>query len=322
MRRPHAGVVVLDIEARVHAGLVVGGGNKVGERRARLCLEFGGKTVLAPGFAHGHLRAGAVAFGKQRPRQRKSPFGATRRLAVEEGDDHLPVGLTLPQCRFGAPAQGHHTWPARIGGDEGRITRKIEIGVVTAQDHPFGELACQRIGYRAGDTGRLVGPAFMREIDHLFDGGKIEGRCVRGCRHRQRWSVSPRGSHAQGAKRHHRRRPKRHGASRPFRRLVTAGARGRNRHRHGARPRGNSVRHPRRVGRRLRRLVGLKGRSGARQRQFGRPRRGARFGCQQTEGGEYEYDPSSRHRHRPFCPSVLPPATSGFPLRLPRLKNS
>ena len=152
------------------------GRDQAGERRARLRLEFGGKTVLAPGFAHRRLRAGAVAMGKQRARQRKPPFGGARRLAGEKGDDRLRIGLLLPQRRLGAPAQRHDARPARIGGDERGIAGKIEIGVVAAQDHPFDQLARQRIGNGALDVGRFVGPALVHEIDRLLDGGEVERR--------------------------------------------------------------------------------------------------------------------------------------------------
>ena len=73
---------------------------------ARACVfEVGGKAVTAPGVAHRGLRAGLIALGEERARERKSSLGAVRRVAAEEGDDRARIGVLLPQRRFGAPPQ-------------------------------------------------------------------------------------------------------------------------------------------------------------------------------------------------------------------------
>ena len=103
-RRPHPGVVVLEVEAGVHARFIVGRRDQAGERRPRLRFEFRGKAVIAPGCAHGRLRAGIVAMGEPGARKREGALGAQRRLGGEKADGRLRVGLLLPQRRLGAPA--------------------------------------------------------------------------------------------------------------------------------------------------------------------------------------------------------------------------
>ena len=87
--------------------------DQVGECDARLRLDFGGKTILAPGFAHQRLRAGAVAMGKERARQRKPALGGARRLAGEKRDHRTRLGLLLPERGLGAPAQRRD--PGQLG---------------------------------------------------------------------------------------------------------------------------------------------------------------------------------------------------------------
>ena len=103
--RAYAGIFVVDIEACVHSRFVVGGRDQAGEHVARLRFDVGRESVLAPGFVHGRLGAGLVAFAEQGARQREAPFGGARRIGSEKLDHRAPVGLLLPQRRFGAAAQ-------------------------------------------------------------------------------------------------------------------------------------------------------------------------------------------------------------------------
>ena len=206
-RRPQAGVVVLDVEARVHARLVVGGRDQAGEhlrapaprrrRKSRPCARL---RAPPPGRRRDRLRQAVRAPARSRP------FAVRGGIASEKLDDRASVGLLLPQRRFGAPAQRRNPRPAWIGGDESRVAREIEIGLVAAQDHPFDQLAGERIGDRALDAGRLVGPALVRQLDGLFDGGEIERRGVRGRRHRQRRGGSYRRRSCNGRSKRDRRR--------------------------------------------------------------------------------------------------------------------
>ena len=188
VRRPQAGFFVFDIEARIHARFVVGRRDQTGEDLPRLRFGVGGKAVLSPSCAHKRLGAGAISCGKKRSRQRKPAFGCLRRLIGEKGDHRARVRLLLPQRGFGAPPQKQDAWPAWIAGDEGRVAREVEIGLVTAQDDPFNQLARDRIVNSALDARRLVGPAFLRELDRLFDGGKIKRRGDRRACCRERWT--------------------------------------------------------------------------------------------------------------------------------------
>ena len=156
MRRPQSGVVVLGVEPRLHARFVVGRRDQPGECLARLVLEIAGKAVTAPGLAHRRRGAGNIAAREQRPRQCKATFGGVRRLGAEEIDDGQRVDVFLPHHRFGPPPQRLDARPARIGGDECGVARKIGRAVFAVQDHPFHELARDRIGNSALDVGRFA----------------------------------------------------------------------------------------------------------------------------------------------------------------------
>ncbi len=66
--------------------------------------------------------------------------------------------------------------PARIGFYEGGIARKGWVGVVGAQDHPFSELAGDRIGNAGLGRIRISFLAFARCFDHAFDRRDVGGR--------------------------------------------------------------------------------------------------------------------------------------------------
>ncbi len=124
------------------------------------------------------VRAGAVAFAKQRTRQREPTLRRTRRIASEKFNDGAPIRLLLPKRRLRAPAQRRNRGPARIGRDEGGVAGEIEVGAVAAQDRPLDELARDGIGYRTLDARRFVRPALVHKIDGLLDRGNVERRGV------------------------------------------------------------------------------------------------------------------------------------------------
>ncbi len=66
------------------------------------------------------------------------------------------------------------------------IARKIARAVVAAQDHPFHELAGDRIGNRALDVGCFALAVLAHQIDGLFHRGQIQRRGRRCCRRSRR----------------------------------------------------------------------------------------------------------------------------------------
>ena len=214
-RRPQAGIVVLDIEARIHARLVVGRRDQVAKHFARLRFGIGGEAVLAPSLAQRRLRAGTVALDQERARQHEPALRGARRLASEKLDDGAAVRFLLPERRFRPPPQRRYSRPAWIGGNESRIAREIQIGVIPAQDGPLHKLASDRIGDRAFDVGGLVRPALMHKLERLLDGGQVERRGGGTRRHGEgrptpyRWRRRRR--HGRGAQRYSRWREWRRG---------------------------------------------------------------------------------------------------------------
>ena len=63
----------------------------------------------------------------------------------------MPV---LEQDGLGLAAQRRDARPARVGGDESHVAGEIRAAVVAAQDRPFDQLLCHRVGDRVL---RLVG---------------------------------------------------------------------------------------------------------------------------------------------------------------------
>ena len=189
-RGAQPGVVVFDIEARVHARLVVRGRDQAGEHLTRLRLELFGKAVVAPGFAHRRLRAGTIALGEPGARQGEAAFGAQWRQAAEESDGRARVDGLFPERDLGAPAQSDNARPARIGGDEGGVAGKVDVGVLAAQDHPLDELAGERIGNGIFHAGRVLAAAFVGELDRLLDRVEVERRSGRGRGDGERWCGS------------------------------------------------------------------------------------------------------------------------------------
>ena len=106
MRRTQGGVVVLEIEARIHARLVVGRGDQAGEYLARLRFHILGEAGVAPGRAQRRVGAGAVVLGQPGARERKVALAAERRFVGEKAEDRLWIKILLPQRRLGMAAKG------------------------------------------------------------------------------------------------------------------------------------------------------------------------------------------------------------------------
>ncbi len=165
----HAGFDVVQVEALLHAHLVVGAREHVAVQFEHLVLDIGAGVLALPGVAHQRGGAGAVAFGEQRMRHHVAALGGGRRMAGEEGEHGVVGHVIVPQRVLGAAAEQRHVRPIRVGGDEGGVALEARIGVVGAQDHPFGKLAGDRV-----DDGVLGGigirfAALAGGLDHPFE---------------------------------------------------------------------------------------------------------------------------------------------------------
>ncbi|MGA3140290.1 MAG: hypothetical protein ABSD09_15610, partial [Xanthobacteraceae bacterium] len=136
---------VINVEARVHPRLVVGGSYELGKNLSRLSFSVGGEAVFAPRQPDHGLRPRVVALRKKRPRERQASFASQRRIRRKKTDNRARIGLLLPERRLRSAAECRYSRPTRVCRDESGIAGEIQIGVVAAQDDPFYELARDRI---------------------------------------------------------------------------------------------------------------------------------------------------------------------------------
>ena len=176
-------ILVLGIEPGVHARRIVGRRDQTGERLARLSFEIGRESRRC-------ARPRAKSPSARRPRPASSSARARAKCPLAERGGSLAKNAitacgSVRSCHSAASARRRRSRdarPARIGGDEGVIAREIARPVFAAQDHPFHELARQRIGDGAFDVGRFVLAVLAHEIDRLLDRRQIDRRCCRGRR--------------------------------------------------------------------------------------------------------------------------------------------
>ena len=171
-----AGCDIVGVETLLHTHLMVGGTEHAPEHFEHSFFDFGAELVIAPGMAHQRCRSLAIALREQGARQHKAPLGGRRLLLGEEGAHHGVIDPVVPQRVLGAAAEQWGVRPARIGLHESGVALEGRIGVVGAQDYPFGELARNRIGdARLGGIGvRFL--ALAGRLDDAFHRGDIGGR--------------------------------------------------------------------------------------------------------------------------------------------------
>ena len=103
--------------------------------------------IRPPGLANQACGAVTVAFGEQHPREREAALGACR-LIADEAANGGGVAALLPQARLGPLAHEPHARPARIIGDERRVSAEVRVGLRMTQDEPFNELPRRRVADR------------------------------------------------------------------------------------------------------------------------------------------------------------------------------
>ena len=119
--------------------------------------------------------------------------GGVGRFVGEKGDDRLRGSTGT--CHITASARrrkNRNARPGRIGCDKGFIAWEVVRSAFAPQNHPFDDLARQRIGDRAFDRRGFVLTVLADQIDRLFHGGQIERRCRSGRRGGEGWD-GPRG---------------------------------------------------------------------------------------------------------------------------------
>ena len=175
-RGAHAGLDIFGIEALVHARLVIGARQHAAEHREHFVLSVGAAFLVAPGITHQRRGALAVAFGEQRAGQHETALGGARLMVGEKGEHRAFAEIVVRHGVFGAAAEQRRVRPVRISVHEGGVAGKAHVGVVAAQDDPFGEFVGDRIadaGFRGIGVGEL---AFAGGFDHALDGGHVVGR--------------------------------------------------------------------------------------------------------------------------------------------------
>src|SRR3984957_6971917 len=147
--------------------------------------------VRPPGLANQASGTVAVAFGEQDPREREAALGACRLIAYEATNGG-GVAAFLPQTRLRPLAHESHARPARIIGDERRVSAEVRVSVRMAQDEPFNELPRRRVsdGFLYG--GRIARLGLAREIDRILYRREI-GRERKSVITRRRHVAGPRG---------------------------------------------------------------------------------------------------------------------------------
>ena len=163
-----AGRRIVGVEARVHAHLVVGGGEHAAEHLEHAFLDAFARIVVAPCLAHEFGGALAIALREQSARQHVATFRGARLMFGEESAHGAVVDAVVPQRVLGAAAEQRRVRPARIGLDPGGVALERGIGVVRAQDHPFGKLARHRIADARFSRVGFRFLAFARGFDHAF----------------------------------------------------------------------------------------------------------------------------------------------------------
>ncbi len=177
-RRAHTGFDVAGIEALLHPHLVVGAREQIAEHLEHLALGFGAAFVVTPGVTHQRGRAVAIASGEENAGEHEAALGGARLVAGEESDYRGVVDMVVPQRVLRAAAEQRCVRPGRVAGDERRVTREARIGVVAAQDHPFRELAGDRIldaGFvRVGFAKRPLRAASITRFTAAISSGEVE----------------------------------------------------------------------------------------------------------------------------------------------------
>ena len=173
----HAGSSIVGVEARVHAHFVVCGGEHAAKHLEHACFDALAGFIVTPGLTHEPGGALPITLREQSARQHVAALGGDRLLFRKEGTHGAIVHAVVPQRVLGAAAEQRGMRPTRIGFDPGGVALEGGVGVVGAQDQPFGKLARHGIAdARLGRVGFRFA-AFARRFDHALYCGNVGFRC-------------------------------------------------------------------------------------------------------------------------------------------------
>src|SRR5262249_62158409 len=79
------------------------------------------------------------------------------------------VAVLMPQRALGAPSEQRNARPTGVAANECRIAGEIDAVALIAQDHPFDELAGDRIAQRRLQSARFGTPSSANETERLAD---------------------------------------------------------------------------------------------------------------------------------------------------------
>ena len=117
---------------------------QVAEQLERVGLGALRQFIRPPGLANQARGTVTIAFGEQHPREREAAVGAHRPIADETANGG-GVAALLPQARLGPLPHQPHARPARVIGDERRVSAEVRVGLRMAQDEPFDEFPRRRV---------------------------------------------------------------------------------------------------------------------------------------------------------------------------------
>jgi hypothetical protein len=162
----HRSGEILGADAAVHPRDMIGARQEVGKLGQHGRLGLGRELARVPGRADRSLGAGTIAGGEQHARERELAIDAGR-LAADEAAHHRRIATLLPQPRLGAPAQQRNARPLRVVDHERDVAAEGDVAVAPAQQHPFDQPLCHRIGDRPLERRRVLELTLADEVERL-----------------------------------------------------------------------------------------------------------------------------------------------------------
>src|SRR3984957_1604963 len=147
--------------------------------------------IRPPGLANQASGTVTVAFGEHDSCKREAALGASWLIAYEAANGG-GVAAIPPQTRLCPPAHESHARPARIIGNERRVSAEARVSVRMTQDKPFNEFPRSRVANGFLYGGGLTRLGLAHETDGILYCREI-GRERRSVITRRRHVAGPRG---------------------------------------------------------------------------------------------------------------------------------
>ncbi len=145
-RRAQARLGVVLVKTFLHAHAMIFWREQAAEQAKHFVFDRAAGILPAPGVLDELGCSDAIATGEQHPRQHIPALGRSRLMVSEKSEHPGIVDPIVPQRVFGAAAEQRDVRPVGVVAHESGVALEGRVGVVRAQDHPFGELAGDRVG--------------------------------------------------------------------------------------------------------------------------------------------------------------------------------